>query len=85
MIIMGTTCLLASIAGSFLPETLNENLPQNSAESKKFDKNRPYFSFANPINKNEQDDKDEQDECLKLNVDPSAPEKNGRDCESSMI
>jgi len=83
---MGTTCLLASIAGSFLPETLNENLPQNSAESKKFDKKQSYFSFAiNSINNIDKGDKDEQDQNLKLDVSPSSPYINDRDIESSML
>ncbi|CAG2172216.1 unnamed protein product [Oppiella nova] len=47
MFIMGFGCLIAGIASSFLPETLNENLPQNSAESKKFGKNKSYFCLAN--------------------------------------
>ncbi|CAG2100752.1 unnamed protein product [Medioppia subpectinata] len=47
MFIMGFGCLIAGIASSFLPETLNENLPQNSADSQKFGKNKSYFCLAN--------------------------------------
>ena len=48
MFIMGSGCMVAGIASSFLPETLNENLPQNSKELEKLGKNKPYFSLASP-------------------------------------
>jgi len=43
---MGSVCSIAGIASSFLPETLNDNLPQNTMDSIKFDKNKIYFSLA---------------------------------------
>ncbi|XP_054169097.1 carcinine transporter-like [Oppia nitens] len=46
MFIMGLACIIAGVASSFLPETLNENLPQNSADTQKFGKNSKYFSLA---------------------------------------
>jgi hypothetical protein len=46
MMIMGSVCLVAGFASTFLPETLNESLPQNIMEAKKFGKNRKYFSLA---------------------------------------
>jgi len=46
MLIMGLTCLVVGIIASFLPETLNEYLPQNVQEAKQFGKNAKYFSLA---------------------------------------
>jgi len=47
---MGLVCLIAAFASSLLPETLNENLPQNSSDSIKFGKNKPYLSLATTKN-----------------------------------
>ncbi|XP_054165122.1 beta-alanine transporter-like [Oppia nitens] len=46
MFIMGLVCIIAGLTSSFLPETLNENLPQTTADTQKFAKNRKYFSLA---------------------------------------
>ena len=49
MAIMSSVFLIAGISSSFLPETLNENLPQNTEDSLKFGRNKSYFSLAKPL------------------------------------
>nr|XP_027205182.1 organic cation transporter 1-like [Dermatophagoides pteronyssinus] len=47
LFIIGIICLIASIIASFLPETLNEYLPQRAHEAAQFGSDKKYFSMAN--------------------------------------
>ncbi|XP_035223452.1 organic cation transporter protein-like [Stegodyphus dumicola] len=44
-IIIGIICLAAGIAASFLPETLNENLPQTITDAERFGRKQKFFSW----------------------------------------
>ncbi|XP_076306746.1 carcinine transporter-like [Tachypleus tridentatus] len=59
--IIGGICFLASIAASFLPETLHATLPQTIEDGEKYGQNQKYFSCHSP-----QDDDSEDD----VNTDP---------------
>lgn len=43
---MGLVCVFSGVLSSFLPETLNENLPQNVAEARLLGADQKYFSLA---------------------------------------
>ncbi|XP_054723820.1 organic cation transporter 1-like [Uloborus diversus] len=45
-LIMGLLCLLAAVAASFLPETLNEILPQTIGDAEAFGKDQVFFSCS---------------------------------------
>ena len=47
MAIIGAICLVAAFLASFLPETLNEYLPQRAQDSAEFGSGKAYFSLAN--------------------------------------
>ncbi|XP_035223447.1 organic cation transporter 1-like isoform X2 [Stegodyphus dumicola] len=44
-LIIGSFCMLAGVLSAFLPETLNENLPQTINDAKDFGKDQEFFSF----------------------------------------
>ncbi|KFM65311.1 Organic cation transporter 1, partial [Stegodyphus mimosarum] len=44
-IIIGIICLAAGLAASFLPETLNENLPQTITDAENFGRKQKFFSW----------------------------------------
>ncbi|GIY05872.1 carcinine transporter [Caerostris extrusa] len=46
-VLIGLTSFLTGILASFLPETLNENLPQTLTDAEAFGKNQKYFSWTN--------------------------------------
>lgn len=43
---MGAVCVIAGIGAAFLPETLNENLPQTIEDGEEFGKDQKFFSLA---------------------------------------
>ncbi|XP_054714288.1 organic cation transporter protein-like [Uloborus diversus] len=43
-IIIGSSCLMAGLLASFLPETLNENLPQTIFDAEEFGRHQKFFS-----------------------------------------
>ncbi|GIY74832.1 organic cation transporter 1 [Caerostris darwini] len=45
-VLIGLTSFLTGILASFLPETLNENLPQTLTDAEAFGKNQKYFSWT---------------------------------------
>ncbi|KAH9511701.1 Sugar transporter [Dermatophagoides farinae] len=51
LFIIGILCLLASIIASFLPETLNEYLPQCSREAANFGRDKKFFTMADLKNR----------------------------------
>jgi len=51
--IIGVLCLSAAFFASFLPETLNEYLPQSAKDSAEFGSQKPYWSLASPKKPNE--------------------------------
>lgn len=44
-IVIGSVAIIAGILASFLPETLNENLPQTISDAEEFGKNQKFFSW----------------------------------------
>lgn len=46
LFIISTISAIAAIEASFLPETLNENLPQTIVEGENFGKGNKYWRFA---------------------------------------
>jgi hypothetical protein len=46
LLIIGLSTFVIGIISSFLPETLNENLPQTIDDGEKFGKGRKFFSWA---------------------------------------
>lgn len=44
--IIGTVALSAGVEATFLPETLNENLPQTIEDGENFGRGRKYWRFA---------------------------------------
>ncbi|KAG8173280.1 hypothetical protein JTE90_012162, partial [Oedothorax gibbosus] len=52
-IVISCVCLVASGLSTFLPETLNENLPQTVIDAEKFGKDQKFFSMnkRNPVSK----------------------------------
>ncbi|GFY52502.1 organic cation transporter 1 [Trichonephila inaurata madagascariensis] len=45
-VLVGVTCLITGVAATFLPETLNENLPQTITDAEAFGKDQKYFSWT---------------------------------------
>ncbi|GIX97627.1 organic cation transporter 1 [Caerostris extrusa] len=45
-VLIGLTSFLTGVLASFLPETLNENLPQTMTDAEAFGKNQKYFSWT---------------------------------------
>ncbi|RWS08752.1 Organic cation transporter 1-like protein [Dinothrombium tinctorium] len=43
---IGVACVLSGVASTFLPETLNQNLPQEVYEAQQFGKGQKFFSLA---------------------------------------
>ncbi|GIX97827.1 organic cation transporter 1 [Caerostris darwini] len=50
-VLIGLTSLVTGILASFLPETLNENLPQTMTDAEAFGKNQKYFSWTKKAEK----------------------------------
>ncbi|GIY18714.1 hypothetical protein CDAR_589501, partial [Caerostris darwini] len=50
-VLIGSTSFLTGILASFLPETLNENLPQTMTDAEVFGKNQKYFSWTKKTQK----------------------------------
>ncbi|GIY15363.1 hypothetical protein CDAR_13391 [Caerostris darwini] len=50
-VLIGLTSFLTGILASFLPETLNENLPQTMTDAEAFGKNQKYFSWTKKTQK----------------------------------
>ncbi|KAI1305343.1 Organic cation transporter 1 [Halotydeus destructor] len=46
LLVMGSVCLMAGIAASFLPETLDKNLPQTLQDGENFGRGQAYLSLA---------------------------------------
>ncbi|GFQ96099.1 solute carrier family 22 member 16 [Trichonephila clavata] len=53
-VLVGVTCLITGVAATFLPETLNENLPQTITDAEAFGKDQKYFSWAKKGKKEEE-------------------------------
>lgn len=47
MFLLGSLCIVDAVVSSFLPETLNTNLPQTIEEAEVFGKGIPFWSLAN--------------------------------------
>ncbi|RWS28812.1 solute carrier family 22 member 5-like protein [Leptotrombidium deliense] len=50
---IGVICVIAGFASMFLPETLNENLPQEVHDAQQFGKSAKFFSLAKTSSENE--------------------------------
>lgn len=75
--IIGSICLFAAFLASFLPETLNEYLPQRASDSAVFGQGRPYFSLATMTKESEKkSEKQSSIPVIKIELDAVSTNNN---------
>lgn len=66
---MGSISIISGIAASFLPETLNENLPQTIDDGDDFGRDLKYWALAKKVtNESEEEEGDRKRSLLKSNM-----------------
>lgn len=65
---MGSISIISGITASFLPETLNENLPQTIDDGDDFGRDLKYWALAKKVTNELEEENDRKESLLKSNM-----------------
>lgn len=65
---MGSISIISGITASFLPETLNENLPQTIDDGDDFGRDLKYWVLAKKVTNESEEESDRKGSLIKSNM-----------------